>query len=168
MPYNGCSALHRVNPNFKKCVSLGQLAGKKSPNMPNQEQEHFGRSLSLQFNTLHSMRSHSYLKAMWVIPVLEYLRNYNNLEKLPASVLISIDLPIWFFSTFRASNYYSIMESMNNFGQVVLEILENNLLKSFWKLRNRDFILISWNFLREEINLAKSCFFKKTLKCTDQ
>ena len=29
--------------------------------------------------------------------------------------------------------------------------------KLFWKLRNRDFVPISWNFLMEKLNLAKSC-----------
>ena len=60
------------------------------------------------------------------MPVLGYLSYYSNLEKFPPSVLISIDLPILIFSTFGAFNYYSIMGSMNYFGQVVLEILENN------------------------------------------
>ena len=60
------------------------------------------------------------------------MRHYNNLEKLSPSVLVSIDLPILIFSTFRALNYYSIMGSMNYFGQVVLEILENDLLKSYF------------------------------------
>ena len=55
------------------------------------------------------------------MPVLGY---YNYLEKL--RVLISIDLTILIFSTFGAFNYYSIMRSINYFGQVVLEILENN------------------------------------------
>ena len=54
------------------------------------------------------------------------------MEKLSPSVLVSIDLPILIFSTFRALNYYSIMGSMNYFGQVVLEILENDLLKSYF------------------------------------
>ena len=51
---------------------------------------------------------------------------YNNLEKLPPSVLISIDFAISIFSTFIVFNYYSIMGSMNYFGRVVLEIMENN------------------------------------------
>ena len=59
------------------------------------------------------------------MPVLGYLRYYNYLEKLPPSVLISKHLLILIFSTFEAFNYYSIMRSMNYFGQVVLEILEN-------------------------------------------
>ena len=61
------------------------------------------------------------------------MRYYNNLEKLPSSVLISIDLPILILPTFRALNYYSIMGSMNYFGQVVLEIVENNLLESYFR-----------------------------------
>ena len=32
---------------IKKCVSLGQPAGKKSPNNPNHEQGHFERNLEL-------------------------------------------------------------------------------------------------------------------------
>ena len=80
------------------------------------------------------MRSHSYLKTIcgWIIPVLVYLRYHNNLEKSPPSVLILIDLPILIVSTFRAFNYYPIMGSMNYFGQVVLEILGNNWLKSYF------------------------------------
>ena len=99
-----------------------------------------------------------------VIPVLGYLRYCNNLDKLPPSVLIFIDLPILIFSTFIAFIDYSIIGSINYFGQVALEILENNLLKSYFGNRNRDFVTISGNFLKEKINLAKLCFFKKTLK----
>ena len=47
MPCSGCSAVHGVNPNYKKCVSFAQLAGKKSPNKQNQEQEYFERNLEL-------------------------------------------------------------------------------------------------------------------------
>ena len=36
---------------------------------------------------------------------------------------------------------------------------KNSAEKQFWKFRNRDFVIISWNFLREKINLTKSCFF---------
>ena len=54
MPCSGCSALHGVNPNLKKCVSFGQLAGKKDPKMWKHEQGHFERNLNLQFNDLHS------------------------------------------------------------------------------------------------------------------
>ena len=61
-----------------------------------------------------------------VILVLGYGRYYENLEELPPSVLISIDLPILIFSTFRAFNSYSIVGSMNYFGQVVLKKLGNN------------------------------------------
>ena len=50
----------------------------------------------------------------------------NNLEKLPSSAPISVDLPILIFSIFGALNHHSIMGSMNYFGQVVLGILENN------------------------------------------
>ena len=67
-----------------------------------------------------------------IIPVLGYLRHYNNLEKLPLSVLISKDLSILIILTFRVFNYYSIMGSMNYLGQVFLEILENNELKSYF------------------------------------
>ena len=61
-PGSGCSDLHGVNPNFKKCVSFRQLAEKKGPKMPNHGQGHFERNLSLQFHDLHSMKSHPYLK----------------------------------------------------------------------------------------------------------
>ena len=64
MPYSGYSALHEVNPNLKKFVSLGQLAGKKGSNTPNHEQGHFKRDLSLQFYVLPKMRSHTYLKTL--------------------------------------------------------------------------------------------------------
>ena len=48
-----------------------------------------------------------------VIPAFGYLGYYNNLEKLPPSVLISLDLPILIFLTLlRVFNYYSIMGSM--------------------------------------------------------
>ena len=72
------------------------------------------------------------IKFLHYLPVFGYLRYYNNLVKLPPSVLISPDLPILIFSTFRAFNYYSIMRSMNYFGQVFLEIWENNQLKSYF------------------------------------
>ena len=54
------------------------------------------------------------------------------MEKLSPGVLISIDLPILIFSTFRAFNYYFIMGSMTYFGQVLLEIFENKLLKIYF------------------------------------
>ena len=75
----------------------------------------------MQRGLIHISKSYD----VGVIPVLGYLRYYNNLEKLSPGVLISIDLPILIFSTFRAFNNYSIKGSMDYFGQVVLEILEN-------------------------------------------
>ena len=72
---------------------------------------------------------------------LGYLRYYNNLEKLLPGVLISTDLPILISSTFRTFNYYSIMGSTNYYGQVILEILENNLLKSYFG--NLEFEILS-------------------------
>ena len=94
--------------------------------MPNHKQGHFGKYLILQFHVLHSMRSHPYEGG--VIPTLGYLRYYNNLEKLPPSVQISIDLPILIFSTFGAFSYYCIIGSvtilLDYFSQVVLEILK--------------------------------------------
>ena len=48
---------------------------------------------------------------------------------------------------------------MNYFCQVVPEILEKLAEKLFWKLRKIDFVAISWNFLLEKVNIAKSCFF---------
>ena len=59
MPCSGCSILDGVNPNLKRCVSLGQFAEEKGPNMPNHEQGHFERKLSLQFHILHSVRSYN-------------------------------------------------------------------------------------------------------------
>ena len=94
--------------------------------MPNNEQGHFGKYLILQFHVLHSTRSHPYEGG--VIPTLGYLRYYNNLEKLPPGVQISIDLSILIFSTFRAFSYYCIIRSvtilLDYFSQVVLEILK--------------------------------------------
>ena len=72
---------------------------------------------------------------------LGYLRYYNNLEKLLPGVLIATDLPILINSTFRTLNYHSIMGSTNYFGQVILEILENNLLKSYFG--NLEFEILS-------------------------
>ena len=60
-----------------------------------------------------------------------YLRHYGNLEKLPL-VSISIVFPIFIFS-FRAFNYYSKNEVSELFGQVILQILENNHLKSYFE-----------------------------------
>ena len=82
------------------------------------------------------MRSHLYLKTIWggALPVLGYLRSYNNLEKLPPSVLISIHLFILVFSIFRAFTYYSIITLMNCFGQVVREILGKKQLKSHFAI----------------------------------
>ena len=62
MPFSGCSAFHGVNPNLRKCFSLGQLAGKNGPNTLSHEQGHFEGNLSLQLHILHSIKSHSYLK----------------------------------------------------------------------------------------------------------
>ena len=47
------SALHVMNPNQKKCVSLEQPSGKKGPNAPNHEEGHFEKNLSLQFHVFH-------------------------------------------------------------------------------------------------------------------
>ena len=59
-------------------------------------------------------------------------------------------------------NYYSIMVSMNYFGQVVLEILENDQLKSNFENSEIEvlspFLVIS---LRNKTNLVKSCIFLK-------
>ena len=60
----------------------------------------------------------------WSYTCFRVIEYYNISEKLPPSVMISIDLPILVFSIFRAFNYYSIMGSMNYFGQVVFEILQ--------------------------------------------
>ena len=138
MLWSGCSTLHVVNPNLKKCVSLWQLSGKKGPNTPNQEQGHFERNLNLQFHVSHSMRSQQYLKIIWVWK--RYLKYYNNLKKLTPSVLISINLPILFSSTFGAFKHYSIMGSMNYFGQIFLEMLENNKMKSYFGNSEIDFL----------------------------
>ena len=96
------------------------------------------------------------------MPVLRYLTYYNNLEKLHPSVLISVDLPILIFSTFRAFNYYSIMGSINYFGQVALGILENNQLKSY--SGNSEIETLS-TFLeisqQRKLTLQNHVFFKK-------
>ena len=113
---------------IKKMCFLWATCGEKGSQYARSEQGHFERNLSIQFHILHSMRSHPYLKTIWgwSYTCLGYLRHYNNLEKLPPSVLISINLPILIFSTFRAFNYYFIMGSMNYFGQMVLKILKIN------------------------------------------
>ena len=77
--------------------------------------------LHFAFNKVSSISKKTYEGG--VIPVLGY---YNNLEKLLPSVVVSIDLPIIIFSAFRAFNCHSMKGSINYFGQVALEILENN------------------------------------------
>ena len=115
-------------PIKKKCVSFGELAGKKGPKTPNHEQGHFERNLSLQFHDLHSMRSHPYIKIIWrwnytCFSIFEVLQQFG---KIGYQCPDFYRLLILIFSTFRAFNYYSTMRSMNYFGQVFLEILENN------------------------------------------
>ena len=66
-------------------------------------------------------------------------------------------MPIFILSTFRAFNYYS----NNGVNELFLSSYswdDGKYLaeKLFWKLRNRDFVPISWNFLKEKINLAKT------------
>ena len=142
MPYSGSSAMHGVNPNLKKCFSLEKLAGKKSLNMPYHEQGHFGRNLSLQFHILHSMRPHSYLKTIWgwsytcfrVFDVLPWF------GKISSQCPDLYNFPVLIFSAFKAFNYYSIMESMSYFGEVVHEILENNQMKSYFGVLEIEFL----------------------------
>ena len=60
---------------------------------------------------------------------------------------------------------------MNYFGQVVFDILQKIASwKAIFETQKQRFCVISWNFLKEKLNLAKSCccFFKKTLKYTYQ
>ena len=59
MPCSVCSALHGVNPSLKRCVSLGQVAEEKGPNMPNHEQGQVERNAILQFHILYLIRSHN-------------------------------------------------------------------------------------------------------------
>ena len=47
-------------------------------------------------------------------------------------MLIFIVLPIFFSQHLQLSIIIPIMRSMNYFGQVILEILENNQLKSYF------------------------------------
>ena len=62
------------------------------------------------------------------------------MEKSPP-VLIFIVLPIFFLHHFELSIIIPIMRSMNYFGQVILEILENNQLKSYFgNSVNSDFV----------------------------
>ena len=79
---------------------------------------------------MHSMRSHSCLKAIlgWRYTCYRILEDIWG--KLRLNVLISIDLPISVLSKFGNLNHYSIMESVKYFRQVVLKRLENNELKS--------------------------------------
>ena len=46
-----------------------------------------------------------------------------------------------------------MMESMIYFGKMVLEILENNQLKSYFGNSNRDFVPTFGNFVKENISL---------------
>ena len=65
--------------------------------------------------------------------------------------MISIDLLILVFSTFRAFNLYSMMRSMNYFGQVVFEILQkNNQLKSYFGNSEIEILSDFLKFLRGE------------------
>lgn len=62
--------------------------------------------------------------------------------KLVLSTLISNDLFIFFLSTLEALLFHAMMCSMNDFGQAVHEILENNYLKdNFENLETRDLVL---------------------------
>ena len=108
----------------KKTCLIKKFEGKKSPNTPNYEQGHFERNLSLPFHVFHSMSSYPYVKTIWRWSYSCY--RVFELFQLHLSVLISIDLPILIFPTFRAFNYFFITVSMNYFGQIVLDILENN------------------------------------------
>ena len=62
------------------------------------------------------------------------------MEKSPP-VLIFIVLPIFFLHHFELSIIIPIMRSMNYFGQVILEILENNQLKSYFG--NSEIVILS-------------------------
>ena len=81
-----------------------------------------------------SMRSHPYIKIIWrwsytCFSIFEVLQQFG---KIGYQYPDFYRLLILIFSTFRTFNYYSIMRSMNYFGQVFLEILENNYLKSYF------------------------------------
>ena len=100
-----------------------QPMGKKDPNTPNHGQtlkETKTFYSTFAFNEVPII-SKSHLRVE-----LYLLRHYSNLKKMLSSVLISKGLLNFIFSTFRAFNYDPIMVSMNYFGQVILEILENN------------------------------------------
>ena len=65
--------------------------------------------------------------------------------------MISIDLPILVFSIFKAFNFYSIMKSMNYFGQVVFEILQkNSQLKSYFGKSEIEILSDFLKFLKGE------------------
>ena len=173
IPCSSCSALHGVNPNFLKKICFFRATCREKGS---KYAKSWARTLKpsilhsafneVSFISKNHMRVELYLfYGIWIILcnwiVLWY---YNNLEKLPPNVLISIDLSILIFSTCRAFNYYSITGSVNYSGHVGLEILENNKLKSYLGNSEIDCVPISWNFLKEKINVAKSFFFKRNFK----
>ena len=167
MPSSGCSALHGLNPCLKKCVSLGQLTWKKSTKMPNHEHGHFERNLSLQFHDLCSMRSHPNLKIIWRWSYT----CFRVFEVLQQSGKIASQCPD--FSKFAHFNFLDIWSFQLLFHNGVNQIFWSSVSwdigkqlaeQLFWKLRNRDFVPICWNFLTVKIKLAKSCFFKKKFK----
>ena len=108
---------------------------KRVPVYPNSWARIFWKELkpSIQFHILHSKRSYSYLKVIrgWSYTCFRVFEHYSNLEDL-LPVSISIVLPIFIFSTFRAFNYYSNNEVNELLWQVILEILGNNQLKSYF------------------------------------
>ena len=109
------------------------------------------------------------IKFLHYWPVLGYLRYYNNLVKLPPSVLIFVDLPILILSTFRAFNYYSIMGFNELFWSSASWDIGNNKVKSYFGNSEIE-ILYPFLEISEHRKLTLQIFFflKKTLKYTYQ
>ena len=119
---------------FRIFISLGQLVEEKSPSI-------------FQFTGKDILKG---TKGLSSVPHFAFLliskshqrcrRHYSNLEKSPP-VLIFIVLPIFLLQHFELSIIIPIMRSMNYFGQVILEILENNQLRSYFG--NSEIVILS-------------------------
>ena len=95
------------------------------------------------------------------------LGQFGKTRKLGSSPLISLEFSIFIISTSACLNLLSKMGSINYFGKLVQEILQNNYLKTNFENSNiRDFVSTFWNFIgRWGVFLKKiPCFLN--FKCT--
>ena len=95
------------------------------------------------------------------------LGQFEKTRKLGSSPLISLEFSIFIISTSACLNLLSKMGSINYFGKLVQEILQNNYLKTNFENSNiRDFVSTFWNFIgRWGVFLKKiPCFLN--FKCT--